>query len=95
MKIYDAVQTELSAGKSISQIKTDLKKQGFSSRAISVAISKCIQTELKKRNTSESKELTADGHSTSQNDVNKIRLYATVGVLVAIIILTSALFFLF
>ncbi len=95
MKLYEAVQTQLSEGKSISQIKVDLKKKGFSPRAISLAISQCIQAELKKRNTSEPGKLAENDRFTELNNLNKLRMYATIGILIAILIITGALLALF
>ncbi len=97
MKLQEAVQTQLSEGKTISQIKVDLEKKGFSPRAISLAISQCIQVELKKRDAGngELSGLTENDRLTNFKKLNKLRMYATIGILIAILIITGALLVLF
>ncbi len=97
MKLQEVVQTQLTEGKTISQIKVDLKKKGFSPRAISLSISQCIQVELKKRDAGngELSGLAENDRFANLNKLNKLHMYATIGILIAIVIMTGVLLVLF
>ena len=95
-QLAEFIRAELQQGKTIAEIKTDVKQsgRGWQPKDISKAIHTAVQKELEQRKPPEQRIETPDSGSRGLT-VNQVWMWAAISAVIAIIAVSSVMLYLF